>query len=596
MFFDSPGFVRTRSVMGVLALISLSACPAWLGLDWNTVGGEYLGEWRDNALAASAWIEATAEVQPLENDPSIEQEFQSATFSLRPENQTSILFNFTITRNLKTSEVGISWVFGAKPALPTTDIVWLKSKSTKKQKDQGGCLLGTVSEKNHPQIFSDTVQWSRKKGLADPSASMQVKDSVSVCLHPGQFSFTLSDGIRFHLTQKTALPSTGASTGPALLLSRDDFQKKVLNQGFDEKIRIQRLYQSYLATQQAYTSVIPKVSVSDVIGLVSQPQFSVIRLIGNWVPFLFPGKWIRVHGSMQRLEVERLSQVIGSANWAYTADGLALNYLRDEEIKFSIQRWLPFFDAYLKRIQTDEKLGLEPPGTSLDWESAVLSLNRAQAVLDQGLAIQRAGMKEAMAGEALLGISPMDPKDFKVTQISEAELQKETAWVKARVLATALELRQMEASIQEAKAEKRARTWDFIDPTSAASGINFSNLISIKSQKAQIQTLELMRSALVERLKRELDTWEIQMLSAQKLWEISAKALSVSQTKMKRLETGLKLGIKISPLEVRILGPELMRLESDEIQTRYEFEALWEKRSRWVMEGTYGDILSQRKP
>lgn len=592
--------LRKISVFAALVagLSILPACPAWMSLDWNQIDGEYLGEWRSTETATSEWIESQAQVQKVVVDPVNPPETESATFEIRIEKtQTSVLV-FKLTRNLQTSELGVGWTFpGATRSTAAQDeVIWLRSLSTKKNRDRGGCLVGTLDDRAHPETLRETLSFTKGLSLPDAKSSFQKKNAVSVCLHLEQLSFTLADGIRFHLTKKTALPQTGPSPVPTVLLTREEFQKKVLNQGFDEKIRIQRLYQSFIATQQSYTSVLPKISVSDVIGIFTQPQFSILRLIGNWTPFLFPGKWIRIKGSMERLEVDRLSQVLGSANWAYTADGLALNWLRDQEIRGSVERWLPFFESYLKRIQTDEKLGLELPGTSLDWESAVLSLRRASAILDQGLQIQSVGMREATGGESVTGIAPIGPGNFTVATLSESALEQETAWVKARVLATAPEIRQMDASIREARAEKRARTWDWIDPTSAGSGLNFGTFVSIRAQKAQIQTLELMKQALVERLRKDLDSWEVQIRSSLKLWKISSQALTVSQTKMKRLETGLKLGIRISPLEVRILGPELMRLESEEIQTRYEFEALWERRSRLLMEGVYGDLLSQRKP
>lgn len=175
---------------------------------------------------------------------------------------------------------------------------------------------------------------------------------------------------------------------------------RAFTQSFDSRAAYERQIQARLSAKAAYLNLLPHISISSVLGVLSPSIAGLINLVGDLAPFLLPTRWLQAHEAGLMSAAEKQALALMRADSAAQVEGLAYALERDYGI---VSRYRDFQALALKtrdNLQIVEAGGGMPVG-STDHLNSVLNTAALDLVdLDELTRRDKATIAQAMGLKA----------------------------------------------------------------------------------------------------------------------------------------------------------------------------------------------------
>ncbi len=371
--------------------------------------------------------------------------------------------------------------------------------------------------------------------------------------------------------------------------------KLTRDRSFDSRLDFEQVLQSRLLAENAHMAMLPRVSLGDVLSLLSINWQAIIRLVGDFAPFLLPNRWIRTRETEIKVSADRMAWLTMRADSGSIAEGLAMAVLRDTESLQAINSALPHLESLHDRYLERERLGLSPPGTADDVLSVIQSLQQTALAFNGTIQTEYASIASAagfMNPKAVISVVADPAQVFA----ADSPLQLDFTWLRDTSVQRSLELKQMDYLIRDAELERNARYLDWIDPGAsggASTGVSFGTPGYIEVAKQQIDLLKLRRQQLQSTLIQRVQQLEIDLTQSQKTYDLATQSAALEQRRLDRLNFDIRMGIPVSLSDLQLVVQNKLKVDLQRISSRYEVEVSIRKVNRLVFEGPYVDLRAE---
>ena len=468
------------------------------------------------------------------------------------------------------------WTFQVKPAGPQSVTVSLV----------GPLVPDSAKHQHLSHLKEGCAQAKAPDSAANEAPARFCYDGTQ-----GSFDTGAAFALVLHKFDPASLPPMVAPASYTV----EELLKLTRDRSFDSRLDFEQVLQSRQAVQNAHMAMLPRVSLGDVLSLLTINWQTIVRLVGDFAPFLLPNRWIRTRESEVKLSADRMAWLTMRADSGAIAEGLALSALRDGESLQAIGESLPKLESLRDQYLARERLGLSPPGASDDVLSVIQSLKQTSLAFSGTIQTEYA----ALSGAAGF----LNPKAVKSViadpaQVfaADAPLTFDFNWIRNTSIQRSLELKQMDYLIRDATLERNARYLDWIDPGSAggaSTGVSFGTVGYIRVAKQQIDLLKLRKQQLQMVLLQRVQQLENDLTQAQKTYALASDSAALEQRRLDRLNFDFRMGIPVSLTELQLVVQNKLKVDLLRISSRYEVEVSVRKISRLVLEGAYVDLRAE---
>lgn len=372
----------------------------------------------------------------------------------------------------------------------------------------------------------------------------------------------------------------------------EELRERARSLSFDSRLEFERVVQSRLRVENAYLNLLPRLTIGDAIGLANPSWSTPIRSVGNLAPFLLPSRWIRANAVKDQYRADRAGWLLMRANSAQSAEGLALMALRDHSALKQIGAYLPELRRIRDLVLDRERLGTSPMGSSDDLTSVIQSVERTVQGLEDLTRAERTGLAGMLGMFNPKAVAEVVPGD-ELAQIEGVAAVDPTS-LRRMTLERSLELRQMDWLIEEAEAEKRARYFDFLDPSGGSNGIGFGLPSYFAISRSRVRELKLAREQVQALLLQKAESVLNDLESSRKNFELARQAYELERRRIDRIMDDFKLGIPVSYAELQVAVLAQLATELDELNARHSYAAARSRMNRLLFIGGYADLHPER--
>ena len=342
------------------------------------------------------------------------------------------------------------------------------------------------------------------------------------------------------LTHPSAKPASGHGNLRPITRWTSSFSAPK-SSNFDSQVAFQQFVTAKLTAQNSVLNLLPHFTTNDVLNVASLNFLNIGKTVGDLVPFLLPSHWFHARGARFQSDAEYDGWVLMRADSVNIVEGLVFAVARDQTAIQLLEDDEDSIGQIRDEIVQREQSGLLQIGSSDDISSVLNSIDQAISLLDTNIREERASLAQAVGfqnPDAIAQITdvPNDPIDGATPPDGQA--------LAAQVLKNSVELRQMDALIEMAKWNRRARIFNWLDPSGDSSGgIGFGLGDYVAIGASEQQTVQVkrdqVRSILMEKTTVALDDAK-QTLQA---YSLASDGVDIQTRRIFRLTQNLKSGL-----------------------------------------------------
>lgn len=432
-----------------------------------------------------------------------------------------------------------------------------------------------------------TLKW-------DSSVNCFTSTDSELCLNNQEISMHLTDksSTEYVIVVDPHQANPPGSTQTPKVYSVSQIINLGKNQSFNSQIQFATAQKSREDAITAHMNLLPNISLSDALGFLS--PFTVmdfIHGIGDLAPFLLPSRWIAASQATQAATSDYYGYLIMKGDSANIAEGLALGVLRDEASLASLKTYAAPITQLRDKVKDGELLGIEAPGSSDALTTVLESLQATEVGLTETISEEKTDLASAIgliSANAVKDVTwsnlyPSVDKPIKINQTSTLSL----------VIDRALELKQMDALLQETKDSADNRYFYWMDPSGGqGSNIGFGWPSSIEAGKDQVQEIEDETQQLQSTLEQKLKDTESQIQLAVENYQLSKNDLALQQQRLTQLNDDQNMGVTVAVSDLQNALQSVLQYQGSMINAEYTYYIALGKLNRLLFSGPYADIES----
>jgi hypothetical protein len=365
---------------------------------------------------------------------------------------------------------------------------------------------------------------------------------------------------------------------------------RALNLSFQSRISFERLVQAKLNAKVAIGNLFPHFSTNTFVGIYTPSITSVLKVIGDLVPFLLPNRWAKADEASSQFKAQFNGWITMKADAGNTVDGLSLVLLQGEQTLEKLKANEVLVTQIRDQIKSRETTGILQIGSSDDVTAVINSID--QAIAD----IQEAQMNGYATLSQASGF--INPKAITILSLTTDENTIDTPYsydpeqIKRLALERSYELRQVDFLIDAArKKEKVESVFNWMDPNGDANGslgLGFPNYIKIAESDVRQILIERERvqSIILEKVEESLN--EINLAIRDR--KLARDGRDIEDRRIARITNNMKLGINYALADLVTAFQGKVRNDLALTGAGYRYLVAWSKLQRLIYAGPYANL------
>ncbi|MGZ3809870.1 MAG: hypothetical protein ACXVCE_17430, partial [Bacteriovorax sp.] len=296
-----------------------------------------------------------------------------------------------------------------------------------------------------------------------------------------------------------------------------------------------------------YLNLLPHLSINSALALATfSGPLSILGAVGDLLPFLLPNRWIQAKETEHIYKAEVFGSQIAVEDSVQLVEGMALSIARDQQLFDQLVQYRSQFIDNIKFIRGLEETGKLPIGRSRDIESPLTLFDQMNSSLADIITSEQAELAFAVGFHNPDAIKNIDIGNLLETiQINEAKVEAD-AEINEKVLATSLELFQIDEMIKTAALDKKEKIFEWLDPAGdSQAGLGFGLPMNIALSKDNMKYFNDVKEQLSAMLVKKINL-------AQKDYALSSSTYQQSL-----------VGVNLQTLRLKTAIEELMVSPND---------------------------------
>jgi hypothetical protein len=385
-------------------------------------------------------------------------------------------------------------------------------------------------------------------------------------------------------TQQPTQPTPQWEVPAKFVLS--EAMSRAFNQSFQSRVEYEHQIQARHTAKAAYLNLLPHLSISSVLSLVTPSTTGILGVIGDLAPFLLPSRWFQARDARLMSQAERQVLALMRADSAAQVEGLAYALARDQQI---LERYNALMDLAVKtrdQLQTLETQGQMPEGSTdhlnatinlmaLDMAGLTLIIHEDRIVLAQAMGFQNP--------EAVLELA-LDPESIPIGQARPIDTDPATT----QAIQRSYELAQMNQLIVLAANQKRELDFNWLDPAgdyTAALGFGLGETIAVA--RSRIQELRVKReqiqSAVAEKVAEAVAEYDVDLTT----YSLAQSGVALSARRMTRVLAQIGPGSNLNTLDVEAVFQDSLASAIRSEAMLAAFRVARSRIDRFLLQGWY---------
>lgn len=382
-------------------------------------------------------------------------------------------------------------------------------------------------------------------------------------------------------------------------LSIDELSEYVSTRNYTVLEEAERVYQSKLSIKHARASLLPKLNIWSLLKLPGAfvDPLALGDIVQDVAPFLVPANWFKPQQTRAQSVAQEQQYLAVWSNELLTARLLFLGVYRELEVYNLV---LDSLNDY-KRVRTIARLRRDfsnDGGFSLNLiDERILALEddlRSMELLIEG------NKREL---QFIAGIDQADLIELKVPRLvspqDAPDLNEDD--IRLKVLQAAPELKQYLALEQALASSRRAMRFSVLgsstfssgagdgvfDSVPSTDGLGFGQSSAVSVLNSEIEILRLKKTASEQTIKRQLELLFKEYLLLDDSYSSASERHELSLLNRQLLESRLRYGGDISPLELIEALDNVARTRSLKLSYQVRFNEVVEKLKRMTFTAPY---------
>lgn len=418
------------------------------------------------------------------------------------------------------------------------------------------------------------------------------KDGDRLCADGNDITLNLSDtaGTSFSFMMEKMDTEKPPQLEPPAAYSVADLMARAQSQNFDTLIEYQKVVQARLNAESAYLNLLPHFNGNDVLNILSFSTLTMLKSIGDVVPFLIPSNWLHAKGAQFQSKSEFQGWLLMKADAMALVEGLSYSVIRDEVTSKRLADSRVSVGQIRDEILAREKTGLLQAGSADDISAVLNSIDQAALLLRQKMEQERADLAngsgfynpEAISDVALPETMP------DIQTISGEDSLKELA------LERSVELQQMDSLIESARLGVVSSYFGWLDPNGGGVNAGLGNGVSVA--KSQVKQLMATRNQLeADLLEKTSDAFD-GVNDAVASYANAQDGIAIQQRRVQRLMTNLDIGIGFSLSDLVSALQASTQSVVAQVDSEFAYYAAAERLNRLTFQGPYASVLITPAP
>jgi outer membrane protein TolC len=358
---------------------------------------------------------------------------------------------------------------------------------------------GSVQFKSLSGYFAGSIALSHSTGNCFASSKASNPPASELCMSGNEIQASLPSTYSKFILDKMS-PRPLPSMEPPKNYSVDALVLLAKSQSFATQAAFEAMVQAKLTAKQAEMNLLPHININSALGVESLSITTMLRSIGDLVPFFLPNHWFNMIALKDQSNAEIDAFKIVQAGAINIAHGLALSVLRDEEALRALQS----NEVSIIQIR-DQVVASELQGSAVLPLGSEANINILLDTLDKSInTLQEAINEEKVSLSQACGF--FNPQ--AIDQVLSVALTPITGPLPGvltdlenQATSRSLQLSQTDELILAAKKTKGEKEYEWLDPSGDDNGsIGFGYVDHIKIQDNQIDQLSITRSTTQENI------------------------------------------------------------------------------------------------
>jgi hypothetical protein len=453
------------------------------------------------------------------------------------------------------------------------------------QVSDNGIALSSASS-----FFKSTLELHADQNHCFTNAGNQL------CYDGTQLSVVLAapNAAKFVMSRMAPLPAP--SLEPPRSYSVPELIQRAQARSFTSEIEFETLVQTKLTAENGYLNLLPHINIGSALDLVGFVPLTMVRAIGDLVPFFLPNRWFQAAALKDGADAEFDSYRVVQASAMNIVQGLALSVLRDEQALQTMEQNRVQITQIRDEVLASEHNGSTSVqvGASDDITSVLNTLiisidSMKENILEEKTALsQAAGFNNPSAVSQVLPVnlpSINGPIPGNLSDYDTAAVNRSLALLQINDLVSAAQNTQIASGLQ------------WLDPTGADQGSLGFGIVSYvqvdgslvnqlfdKKDLAQSQLLMMVQNALT----RSKDISDQYLLSGQ--------ASQTNQNRIDRLLLNFRSGIQFEMASLVGALSDKTTSDINQVNAQYAFVTLQAQMDFLTYSGPYAGLLSEQNP
>jgi hypothetical protein len=422
------------------------------------------------------------------------------------------------------------------------------------------------------------------------------QNSMRVCANDDQVSMLVADpntNQLFKLQLSRFNPSTVLPFEQPAAYTIGQLIDRAKTKNFDTVIEFQRVIAARDTAINAHMNLLPHFNTTDVLNVASLSALTVLKSIGDLVPFLLPTQWARAKEATDQSNAELNAWRTIDADGMNITEGLALSSVRDSLAIARLKAEEDSVNSVKDLVLAEEQSGLLQVGSSDDIAAIANSLENGVVLLQALLTNELASLSSAAGfvnpqaiSSVTFGIA-LTNFGYDLDQPPTVDLTDWTNLVTAR----SPEMLQMNALLQMAQTAKSVTYFNWLDPSgSAQGGMGFGLPSYIAISKDQIGEIQAQMNKVQAGLISEISEVSTDLNQTLQSYQLTCDAVDINDQRVQRLTDNFRLGIQVTMSDLVSALQDQEKSDLDLIDYEFGFYAAVSRMNRLLYTGPYSDI------
>jgi hypothetical protein len=413
-----------------------------------------------------------------------------------------------------------------------------------------------------------------------------------LCFDGRELRLDLADPAALYVLERSA-PEPAPSPEIARAYSIDELVGRARQRSYESEAEFQSVVAAKLTARSAYLNLLPHLNFGSVLDLDGFVATTMIRAIGDLLPFFLPSRWFEAAALKHAANAEFDGYRVVQADSMNIVQGLALGVLRDTEALEAIRLDRVAITEARDEVLAAERSGNAQVGASDDITSVLDSVLLSIESTKQGIVEERsalaysAGFNSPDAIESVLSVSVPAVQG----PIPGARADFESAAVNR-----SLELLQLDELVVAARRTKAASFFQWLDPAGNDQGsIGFGLVDYVKVNSATIRQLQDRKAGTQAQLLGTLDDALSASAEIAAQYSIATQAAGTAQARIDRLLLNMRSGIPFAMASLVSAFQDKAASDVQVINARYAFAILQAQVDFLTFSGPYADLLTEKR-